>query len=117
MQASSVSLNRMNIAEMENRSSMTGNQVGRTLVIAVLEPLSQVFGFETAATPLFRQQRAATEHAGKAMPAGDWQPLGTAASTVACVSQNAPALCVRTLEHEESTLPRFICRVLQLQGK
>ena len=117
MQASSVSLNRMNIAEMENRSSMIGNQTRETLAIAVLEPLSQAFGFETAATPLFRHQRAATEHAGKAMSAGDWQPLGTAASTAACVSQTAAALCVRTLEHEESTLPRCICRVLQLQGK
>ena len=71
MQASSVSLNRMNMAEMENRSSMTGNQTHRTLAIAVLASVSQAFGFETAATPLFRHQRAATEHAGKAMPAGD----------------------------------------------
>ena len=117
MQASSVSLNKINIAEMENRSSMMGNQTRKTLAIAVLEPLFQACGSDTAATPRLRHQRAATEHAGKAMPAGDRQPLETAASTAACMSQTAAALCVRTLEHEESTLLRFICRVLQLQGK
>ena len=51
MQASSVSLNRMNIAEMENRSSMTGNQARKKLAIAVLEPLSQAFGFELLPLP------------------------------------------------------------------